>query len=307
VPLDAGVWTQAELTTGGSVPEEFVSIAGESATRFWVGDSSGRLWAFFNNTWAVVYTDSSNYDLHALFLSGAGEVFAIADRQLAYCAGNCSQPGTFQVNLSVPTLSRLGAVCGGNGFAYAIVQSSSGNTVQAFRGGSWSEVASFSAPVSPATCIVLPDGTLVVMGQDDAWRRAPDAGTAIEPVPNSPRPALSPYWYGTTHHNGEVWAAGQGRRIGRRTADGTWSVVYEGTSDLYRFHAIGASGGTLVATGDESTIHTRVIVEGNTVQLAPNPSGLWGRGVFVVSPNEHVVVGFQGQAVRTGKMYRMTR
>jgi hypothetical protein len=154
---------------------------------------------------------------------------------------------------------------------------------------------------------VLADGTLLVSGQDDVLRRSADGGTAVEPVPN-PSGGASPYWWNLTLHQGEVWAAGQGRRLGRRSTAGSWSIAYESGLDLYRFHALGSAGGVLVATGDESTVFTRVVVEGNTATLYPTPTGFWGRGVFVTGADEHFLVGWDGpMPSTTGRIFRLSR
>jgi hypothetical protein len=303
--FDAGTWSRTAITIA-SPPSEYQDIVGLSETQFWVSDNAGRVTAYDNGTARIVHSDGT-YPVDQLYLSPSGEVLAISDKRAAYCSANCLQPGTFQVKLSVTLTEHLGAVCGGNGVAYVIVNGSATRTIQLFQNGSFTPLESFATPDSPQSCFVLADGTLLITGAgDNVLRRDTDGGMQLEPIPKTQRSGVSPYWWDTTLYNGEVWASGQGRRLARRSAQGTWSIVYEG-SDLYRFHAIHNAGGTLVTTGDESTVHNGAIVENNTVYLTADPTSFWGRGVFVASPNVHIVAGFENIGSSTGKIYKFTR
>jgi hypothetical protein len=305
--LDAGAFTRTEVMFT-SPPDEYLSIAGLSENQYLVGDGSGRITAWDNGTTRVVYTDPGNFDLNILQMLPSGETIASSNNHLAFCAGNCFQTGTFQNNFNVPSGQSIGAACLGNGVAFAVSTLGSTNTLHEFHGASWADMGTLPGPTTPESCIVLADGTLIITGSDDALRRDADGGTAVEAIPNSAKGGLSPYWWGTTLYQGEVWAAGQGRRLARRSSSGTWTIVYEG-NDLYRFHGIGASGGTLVTAGDDdSPVHNRAVVENNTVFITADPQEFYGRGVFVPSPNVHIVVGFQNPAtVSEGKIYKFTR
>lgn len=305
-PLDAGAWTMTELAPQATAPQEYDSIAGLSASQLWVGDSAGQLWAW-STAWTKVYTDPESRGLSSIYVSPTAEVFVVGDHHAAHCLGSCSQAGTFQPGPTLPATDIFYGVCGRAGVAYAVGQTQAGNVAYRFQSGAWGLLATWTAPASAISCTVLDDGTLLVAGSNDVWRRSPDGGTAVETVPRSERPGISPYWWGMTRWGAEVWMAGQGRRLARRSAEGAWSIPYEG-GDLSRFHGIHAAGGALVATGDDSTLYQRVLVEGSTVGLLDTPSNFWGRGAFVVSPTEHYVVGFQGPVIsRKGKVYKLTR
>ena len=308
--VDAGTWQLTALTPPAP-SGEFLSVAGTSDSAVWFGSGSGDIHYWNGSGMTQVYSDTTaTTDIEDLFVTSAGRVLATAGNKLAECAGGCTANGTFQTAAAGGTLRHFTGVCGdASGSVLYAVGADSSNALLLRWDGSWTTV--LNEPVTPGSfqdCAVLSDGTVVIAAYADALRVSPDAGRAVEAIPRSAKGGLSAYWWRAVLRGGEVWLAGQGRRIARRDGTGAWTVPYEG-ADLQRLHGLGSVGaGLLVAGGDETTVGTRVLLENGDWTLAPDPAGLWVRGVYAPSEAVHYLAGFvQPSSTSSGRLWRASR
>ena len=128
---DAGLEPLSWSSLSAPAAPAFNAVHGVSATDLYVAASSGGIFRYSNGTWSEALSNAqSSNDLHGLWVSATGEVYAGGDGQLVACAANCGDRDSYVVTTVSASITDL---CGAEGLGVYAVGNASVTTGVLYR------------------------------------------------------------------------------------------------------------------------------------------------------------------------------
>jgi hypothetical protein len=295
----------------------FERLYGNSKTDVVMADSFGEIQRWDGMAWHLLVQLSS---INGLYETPAGNVFATEDTSLDWCTGDCTQMTSWQQEPH--TSLTFSGVCGSGTTVYAVGHTKSDGAGVVFKYqdamNSWEQLSGAAGADKYAACVVAPDGSLYIGADKDIVEVSALGDAKLVDLIGAGTFGLN-QWQALTMMGDEVIAVGDSKRIARRAADGTWTVLlnqpnYDVTG-WYSVHGVGAheafAGGDgracITCIGDLARIDESPVL---TVYQAP-PNFLI-RDMWIADDNTFFIAGQTNQLSITGDpmvdvIYRATR
>lgn len=288
----AGTWTLTDQFPPGQRPYYYNAIRGLDATHLWLTGPFGDVWFFDGGTtWTLVYDDTvSDLVFEDLAVSSAGVVAVAGPERLLTCAANCNVANAFDG--PVRTNKRMKGLCtrGTQIFAVGTDTAAAHGVLFEFVNSAWTELSLSPAPTALDSCHVQADGTVLLGGGPNLWRRDA-AGALTQEVVERPAFSIAPLvWTRFVESEGRVFVMGTFARIAQRRPDLTWKAVYEPTNGGQGlFDAWPLPNQEVLFVGGPP--NTRVLLSGTTFTRLPDPADFTANGVWASDGNTHWLAG----------------
>ena len=289
----------------------FNAVHGVSATDLYVAASSGRIFRYSNGSWSEALSNAqSSNDLHGLWVSATGEVYAGGDGQLVACRENCGDRESYVVT---PVGASITGMCGAEGLGVYAVGNASVTTGVLYRfdpgSNGWIPVVPNTGARRNQACWVAPNGAVYIAAQATMLRY--QAGVLYSELIHFPsewtqndvaNQNFEAVWGDATR----VFAGGSRQRIiARDSSTGEWSFVFNPNAATTILSLEGLPGGEIYAGALRGSGHQLARLRGgewSEVSAGPdlNIFGLWA-----ADTNTWFAVGTD--ANHTGVIYRGTR
>ena len=308
----AGPLNFAFTALSAPVETRFTAIAGVSATKFWVGASSGNLYVSDGASFTQVAAFGS--EVRGLWASSDGAVVATTPTEIQRCTAGCDVAGaTFNI-FTVPSSVDARGACGASRTEmYVAAYSNTGNSVfYGTSGGTQFTSLSYTSNTKEITsCAVLPNGKVLIPGIQDLLTWRPDAGGSGEYVYLTPLGSENDtqQWRGVAVDAADAGAVavGDARRVMRRGGTGSWTLDFNpGPTDAgLVFRAVtSVRPGEYWAGGDARAGQALAYDDGAGWTFSAQPAGFSTWGLWTAGPNTFFAAGEKGGV---GAVYRASR
>ncbi len=308
---DAGLEPLSWSSLSAPAAPAFNAVHGVSATDLYVAASSGGIFRYSNGTWSEALSNAqSSNDLHGLWVSATGEVYAGGDGQLVACAANCGDRDSYVVTTVSASITDL---CGAEGLGVYAVGNASVTTGVLYRfdpgGNGWIPVVPNTGAKRNQACWVAPDGAVYIAAQATMLRY--QAGVlSVEPIHFPPEwtqgdvanQSFEAVWGDATR----VFAGGSRQRIiARDSSTGEWTFVFNPNAATTILSLEGLPGGEIYAGALRGFGHQlATLSDGEWSEVSSGPD-LNVFGLWAADANTWFAVGTD--ANNTGVIYRGTR